>query len=725
MNNSPSPKITLIQPTDCVGNSRVDINNNFTTLSGALVDLFNKPRIATSSTSGAMRVGAGLLNVLGDSELVRVDVDGYSIEIVNNQLKVNPDSLTRFLNLSGGALTGPLTIVEGVNRGLSIGGEADPEYKLKVAGKTKLLGDTFLPARLGSSFFIQNGQGTGDASYTSYSSVLRVGSIALRDPSEMSTATIILDSTRGIVLTKNEIRVGSLSIDGVNNRIQQLNIGQRIGIWAGNSERLCIHPNGSVTIGTTLSSSYKFQVDGVAQVTESIETKTPNQSDRSTRVATTEFVRTAVDVVGSDFTKYLPLSGGELIGPLKAPRLQTSYFNLGSANSEFAHVLDIKGSTIIQVSRPTEAVKIVQTGVGSALIVNNGTDTKFTVTKDGALFADGESKFRSVKVTAGAPTQGDNSLVGLSFQTDANTGIFSKKDGSVSVYGNGIELMTFEGSVDGFTNTTSSIQITAQGNISVLATPISAKHVTTKDFVENAISSSIGLIDFTPYTLRSESIFTSGGSVNGILSLNTTPVSSAHVVNLSAMQGAINALNITTKLPLSGNSTITGSVTATKNIVSTGAVMLSGIPLVDNQAATKRYVDTYGLPLGAIIMWSGVDIPQTFALCDGGVHNGVQTPNLRERFIMGATNATTIGTTGGSSSLTTSTNGAHYHDGFVDITSINNNQSVKFLTDAQDPQNINYKGHTHSIKSDGAHNHTISNSLPPYYQLAYIMKVGF
>jgi microcystin-dependent protein len=43
------------------------------------------------------------------------------------------------------------------------------------------------------------------------------------------------------------------------------------------------------------------------------------------------------------------------------------------------------------------------------------------------------------------------------------------------------------------------------------------------------------------------------------------------------------------------------------------------------------------LPAGAIIMWSGKDnaVPDGWILCDGGIHDGVKTPNLIDRFIMG------------------------------------------------------------------------------------------
>ncbi|MGJ0848633.1 hypothetical protein ACR77J_18340, partial [Tissierella praeacuta] len=50
-----------------------------------------------------------------------------------------------------------------------------------------------------------------------------------------------------------------------------------------------------------------------------------------------------------------------------------------------------------------------------------------------------------------------------------------------------------------------------------------------------------------------------------------------------------------------------------------------------------------GVPKGAILMWSGsiANIPEGWALCDG--NNG--TPDLRDRFIVGAGRAYSIGAT--------------------------------------------------------------------------------
>jgi hypothetical protein len=61
-------------------------------------------------------------------------------------------------------------------------------------------------------------------------------------------------------------------------------------------------------------------------------------------------------------------------------------------------------------------------------------------------------------------------------------------------------------------------------------------------------------------------------------------------------------------------------------------------------------------PVGGIVMWSGSQVPNGWALCDGA--NG--TPNLVNRFIMGAA---TAGATGGTNSKTLTTNEipAHTH----------------------------------------------------------------
>jgi microcystin-dependent protein len=61
--------------------------------------------------------------------------------------------------------------------------------------------------------------------------------------------------------------------------------------------------------------------------------------------------------------------------------------------------------------------------------------------------------------------------------------------------------------------------------------------------------------------------------------------------------------------------------------------------------------DTFGssasgtVPVGGIIMWSGSSVPTGWALCNGQTSNGVQTPDLRNRFIVGVDSITKSGVT--------------------------------------------------------------------------------
>ena len=74
-------------------------------------------------------------------------------------------------------------------------------------------------------------------------------------------------------------------------------------------------------------------------------------------------------------------------------------------------------------------------------------------------------------------------------------------------------------------------------------------------------------------------------------------------------------------------------------------------------------------PIGGIILWSGAStaIPTNWKLCDGT--NG--TPNLRDKFVIGAGNTYAVGATGGATSFSGSTNtdGTHTHSSTATSTS--------------------------------------------------------
>jgi microcystin-dependent protein len=128
-------------------------------------------------------------------------------------------------------------------------------------------------------------------------------------------------------------------------------------------------------------------------------------------------------------------------------------------------------------------------------------------------------------------------------------------------------------------------------------------------------------------------------------------------------------------------------------------------------------------PSGGIIMWNGsvASIPLGWVLCDGT--NG--TPNLTDKFIMGAGNSYAVGATGGEAS--------HVINGAQLPTHSHVLSSPTMLPDYGDTTTINVAAGTdHAIDIPNVVDATLNllpaggltalPNIPPYYALCYIMK---
>ena len=180
---------------------------------------------------------------------------------------------------------------------------------------------------------------------------------------------------------------------------------------------------------------------------------------------------------------------------------------------------------------------------------------------------------------------------------------------------------------------------------------------------------------------------------------------------------------------------------------------LTGTPLAPTassgtnttQIATTAFVLANSVPSGMIALWSGsvATIPSGWYLCNGS--NG--TPDLRDRFVVGAGSTYAVADTGGSANAivvshthtatSTVTDSGHTH-----LNGICDDSTVPFLSPSTSGlsgsgglvqgagETRNYQGVT-SSSSTGITVATTTASagasgtnanLPPYYALAYIMK---
>lgn len=124
------------------------------------------------------------------------------------------------------------------------------------------------------------------------------------------------------------------------------------------------------------------------------------------------------------------------------------------------------------------------------------------------------------------------------------------------------------------------------------------------------------------------------------------------------------------------------------------------------------------VPPGGIIMYSGSvnDIPSGWYLCDG--QNG--TPDLRDRFVVGASDTIASGSTGGAASVTLSVENLPAHSHTVSGVNITENGEGGSLFSGGEAQISAGTGSTTGETGGG----TAISILPPYYALAFIMRAS-
>jgi hypothetical protein len=200
-----------------------------------------------------------------------------------------------------------------------------------------------------------------------------------------------------------------------------------------------------------------------------------------------------------------------------------------------------------------------------------------------------------------------------------------------------------------------------------------------------------------------------------------------------------NVVEVITHTPVSSGGTGAYTLTANNVILGNGTSAVqfvapgnSGNLLTSNGTTWASAAPPTSFVTGMIILWSGsiASIPSGWALCDGT--NG--TPNLEDRFVIGAGNTYAVDATGGSADAivvshthtATVTDPGHTHtSNATNLFSSSPGFSSGFTGAVQ-----SFQGATINSANTGI---TVANSstgvsgtnanLPPYYALAYIMKL--
>ena len=162
-------------------------------------------------------------------------------------------------------------------------------------------------------------------------------------------------------------------------------------------------------------------------------------------------------------------------------------------------------------------------------------------------------------------------------------------------------------------------------------------------------------------------------------------------------------------------------------------------------SAIQTQITSSLFPAGGIILWSGstASIPSGWVLCNGSN----STPDLRDRFVVGAGSSYAVNATGGASSVTLATSQipAHNHSASSSSSTTIHDSGHSHSISAVRPSE---SGNTISTSADGTSVTASTNSAttgitastststsivntggggshenrPPYYALAYIMK---
>lgn len=232
-------------------------------------------------------------------------------------------------------------------------------------------------------------------------------------------------------------------------------------------------------------------------------------------------------------------------------------------------------------------------------------------------------------------------------------------------------------------------------------TPVFIKRIQVKAGEKTAVEMSVIQQAASAYFVANNAWPVNLAALQNVGYLNPSWVTNNPWQNAYAISSTANSFTVSTTVP-QGWTNLVARDLPTSSV--SGNSVSSTVPAPGSTA-------NQSLPVGAIIMWSGsvANIPSGWTLCNG--NNG--TPDLRDRFIVGAGGNYSVGATGGEAThtLTVSEIPRHRHDILGNTTGIGGGGHVTLGGWAP--------GYWTEYTGGGqAH-----ENRPPYYALCFIMKI--
>ena len=243
------------------------------------------------------------------------------------------------------------------------------------------------------------------------------------------------------------------------------------------------------------------------------------------------------------------------------------------------------------------------------------------------------------------------------------------------------------------------------------------------------------------------------------LSFNTNPILEVDDTGTTA-HGTLSVTGASTlegTLSVTGASTLSGALSVTEDLTVGTTTASKKATVHGNIETTGQFIGFGTVPLGGIIMWSGSNVPDGWAVCDGqkvtGSDGDIHTPDLSGRFIVGAVldlagpgldKSKPINHSGGHDQVTLETENLppHQHSGTTNKDGAHEHQGndgwggahgSHFTAIGNNFSNIgnrisSYKSdHQHAFVTDDNYGSTMKSTpfsiVPKYYALAYIMRI--